>query len=122
MLLLKRAYEDPDEEDGKRYLVERLWPRGVSKDEAQLDDWLKELAPSNGLRRWYGHDTAQWEEFRKRYEEELREKEALLERVAREAQAGPVTLVFAARDVEHSSARVLKEFLEREYMSHERGT
>lgn len=117
MIRLRRVYEDPEPSEGRRYLVERLWPRGISREDARLDGWLKELAPSDDLRRWYDHDPARWEEFRKRYEEELGEREGLLERVAREAREGSVTFVFATKDVDHSSARALKEFLEREYGS-----
>lgn len=116
MIRLRRVYEDPDPADGRRYLVERLWPRGVSKEEAKLDGWLKELAPSDDLRHWYHRDPTRWEEFRTRYEEELRGKEEVLRRVAEEARKGPVTFVFAKKDVERNSARILKEFLEREYL------
>ena len=110
---LKRVYEEPREEDGTRVLVERLWPRGVSRERARLDLWLKDVAPSTGLRRWYGHDEALWEEFRRRY---FRELEAHPEAVAtlREAgRRGPVTLVYAARAGERCGAAALKEFLER---------
>ncbi len=118
MLRVKRIYDPPAAEDGQRFLVERLWPRGVSREAARLAGWLKELAPSPELRTWFGHDPARWAEFRRRYREELRapEKQALLRRLAAAARAGPVTLVYAARDTEHNSAVLLKEVLEERYM------
>ena len=109
---LKRAYEEPSEDDGTRILVERLWPRGVSKEEAAIDLWLKEVAPSNALRKWYGHDPDKWEEFRRRYWDELGEKPEVLDDLKRRLGEGPVTFVFAAKDEEHNSAVVLKEYLE----------
>ncbi len=109
---LKRAYEAPAREDGTRVLVERLWPRGVRKDAAAIDLWLKEIAPSADLRRWYGHDRARWAEFRRRYRDELAGNAEAVARLRALAAGGPVTLVFAARDAEHSSAAVLKEWLE----------
>lgn len=109
---LKRAYDPPAGDDGTRVLVERLWPRGLSKERAALDLWLKEVAPSPELRRWYGHDPQKWPEFRRRYREELRAKETEVERLAELARRGPVTFVYAARDTERNSATVLKELLE----------
>jgi uncharacterized protein YeaO (DUF488 family) len=111
-LKLKRIYEPAEKADGKRFLVERLWPRGVSKEQAKLDGWLKEAAPSDALRRWYGHDPARWAEFRRRYFEELRRDSAVLAPLQAAAGEGTVTLVFAARDPQLSNARALKEFLE----------
>jgi uncharacterized protein YeaO (DUF488 family) len=110
---LKRAYEEAAPGDGTRVLVERLWPRGLSKERARVDLWLKEIAPSDGLRRWYGHDPARWEEFRRRYQDELegQEQQAALSRLRELARAGTVTLVFAARDAEHSSAAVLRDLV-----------
>src|SRR3954469_13899113 len=100
----KRAYEPPAAEDGGRYLVDRLWPRGVSREKLKIKDWLKDLAPSTELRRWFGHDPARWPEFKKRYEAELEsaERQEIVERLARESREGRVTLVYAARDVEHN--------------------
>jgi len=112
MISCKRIYEPPMQTDGRRFLVDRLWPRGISREEARLDDWLKELAPSNELRRWFGHDPAKWEEFRSRYRTELADMEPLLERLRQEVRQGPVTLLFAAKDEEHNNAVVLKELLE----------
>ncbi len=113
MIRLKRAYEPPTEEDGTRILVERLWPRGVSKDQAAIDLWLKEIGPSTELRKWYGHEPDKWEEFRKRYWAELEQKGDLLDDLKQKLNQGPVTFVFAAKDEEHNSAVALKEYLER---------
>lgn len=109
---LKRAYEEPSEGDGARVLVDRIWPRGVSREEAQVALWLREVAPSDGLRRWFGHDPERWEQFRERYWKELGEREevGVLEGLARQ---GGVTLVFGAKDEEHNNAVALKEYLER---------
>ena len=111
MVGIKRIYEPPVPEDGKRILVDRLWPRGLSKDEARLDEWLKEVAPSDELRRWFGHDPAKWEEFRRRYRQELKTQGEILERLRNEARKGTVTLLFAAKDEERNNAVVLKEML-----------
>jgi len=110
---LKRAYEAPSLEDGCRFLVDRLWPRGVSQDSLALTAWLKDVAPTDALRRWFGHEVARWETFRRRYTEELASRPEAL-RPLREALArGPVTLVYAARDPDHNQAVVLREFLQR---------
>jgi uncharacterized protein YeaO (DUF488 family) len=109
---LKRAYEEPSKDDGTRILVERLWPRGVSKGKAAIDLWLKEVAPSSELRKWYGHDPDKWEEFRRRYRAELDEKREVLDDLKRRLKEGQVTFVFAARDEEHNSALLLREYLE----------
>jgi uncharacterized protein YeaO (DUF488 family) len=113
MIRLKRAYETPTRADGSRILVERLWPRGLSKERAALDLWLKEVAPSPELRKWYGHDPAKWEQFQKRYWKELQENEEAVQLLKQRAKKGTVTLVYAARDEERNSALVLKRFLER---------
>jgi uncharacterized protein YeaO (DUF488 family) len=110
---LKRAYETRTEDDGTRILVERLWPRGVSKDKAAIDMWPKELAPSAQLRKWYSHDLARWQEFRTRYLAELDEKGEAIHELKQRLSVGPVTFVYAARDEEHNSALILKEYLER---------
>jgi uncharacterized protein YeaO (DUF488 family) len=114
MIVLKRAYEPKSPEDGRRVLVERLWPRGLSKERAGLDLWLKEIAPSPGLRRWYGHEPGRWPEFRRRYREELRDHPEEMLLLLELARLGPLTLVFASRDGAHSSAAVLREVLEEE--------
>ncbi len=111
-LKLKRIYEQAEITDGVRFLVERLWPRGVSKEKARLDGWLKEAAPSAGLRTWYGHDPAKWTEFRRRYTSELNERPSALAPIREAARRGVVTLVFAAREPRLSCAQALKEFLE----------
>ena len=109
---LKRAYEAPGEADGRRILVERLWPRGVTKEAAALDDWMKEIAPSAELRKWYGHAPDRWPEFQKRYRRELKDNRGLVEELSAICDAGTVTLVFAAKDVARNSAAVLKAVLE----------
>lgn len=114
MIRLKRIYEPPDKEDGKRYLVERLWARGIRKEDAKLTNWLKEIAPSTELRKWYGHQVERWPEFQERYRAELRqpEKKAILADLARKARRGTITFVYAAKDEEHNSAAVLKKLME----------
>jgi PAS domain S-box-containing protein len=104
---LKRAYEPAEASDGYRILVDRLWPRGVSKDRAAIDEWMKEIAPSAELRQWFGHDPARWPEFQKRYRAELREHADLVRQIAERAAHGPVTLVFGAKDEAHNDAVVL---------------
>ena len=110
---LKRAYVEPTASDGTRVLVERLWPRGISKERAHIDLWLKEVAPSTELRKWYSHDVQQFQEFRRRYEIELHSEAAqkALAQLREIAQQGQLTLIFAARDPEHSSAAILQDFL-----------
>lgn len=114
MIRLKRAYDDPSRQDGLRILVERLWPRGVSKEQAAVDLWLKDLAPSTELRKWFGHDPDKWDEFRDRYRSELDDKGDLLTLLKHRTTEGNVTFVFAAKDVERNSAVALKEYLEEE--------
>ena len=118
---LKRAYETPSPADGRRVLVERLWPRGLSKEKAAVDVWFKDVAPSTELRRWFGHDAAKWEEFRRRYRDELRERPEGLERLRSLVAAGPVTFAYGSRDQEHNAATVLKELLERESAEEQAG-
>jgi uncharacterized protein YeaO (DUF488 family) len=112
-LRLKRAYEPPEASDGYRVLIDRLWPRGVSKEEAQLDEWARELAPSSELRRWFGHDPAKFDEFRRRYRLELDAHDEKLRDLRRRARTGRLTLVYGARDSEHNDAVVLAEMLRR---------
>ncbi|HOI58926.1 MULTISPECIES: DUF488 domain-containing protein [unclassified Methanoculleus] len=114
MLRTKRIYEEPSADDGTRVLVDRLWPRGVSKEEAKIDRWEKDLAPTNELRRWFGHDPAKWEEFLRRYRAELEGKEEVLARLRQEATGGTVTLLYAARDEERNNAVALKRYIEEE--------
>jgi uncharacterized protein YeaO (DUF488 family) len=110
---LRRVYEPPSARDGKRVLVDRLWPRGLSKEAAQLDEWIKAVAPSTELRQWYGHVPERFAEFRRRYDEELGQPEEAeaLARLAQEASHGPITLLTASRDVDHSEAAVLVDRL-----------
>lgn len=108
---IKRVYEPADEEDGTRILVDRLWPRGVSKQDARLDQWNRELAPSPELRRWFGHQISRWREFSRRYRLELAGHPQALAELRRCAQQGPVTLIYAAKDKHHNHAIVLKNVL-----------
>lgn len=112
MVRLKRVYDEPESADGLRVLVDRLWPRGLSKEQAHLDRWEKELAPSGELRRWFAHDPEKWPEFRRRFRQELQDRRPLLLDLAREAASGKLTLLYAAKDGEHNNAVVLKEMLE----------
>jgi uncharacterized protein YeaO (DUF488 family) len=112
MFRLKRVYEAPSADDGFRVLVERLWPRGVSKERAALDLWLKDAAPSPELRQWFNHDPARWNEFRKRYAAELEARGEAVDLLRGREKEGPVTLVYAARDEEHNGALALKQYLE----------
>ncbi|MBI2860254.1 MAG: DUF488 family protein [Chloroflexi bacterium] len=111
MMKLKRAYQPEEPGDGIRVLVDRLWPRGLSRGSAAIDEWARELAPSSELRRWFGHKLEQWPEFRRLYRKELSARGEDLERLARMAAKGNVTLVYAAKDVEHNNARVLAEMI-----------
>src|SRR4051812_33728896 len=104
---LKRAYDPPADADGYRVLIDRLWPRGVRREDAALDEWARELAPSAELRGWFGHDPARFAEFRRRYTTELAAQEAKLRELRRRAREGTVTLVYGARDTEHNDAVVL---------------
>jgi uncharacterized protein YeaO (DUF488 family) len=108
---LKRAYEPAAASDGRRVLIDRLWPRGVSKGEAAIDEWLKEIAPSTALRKWFGHDPARWQEFRKRYAAEIRQHPEQLGELRRCASEGLITLVYSARDEAHNDAVVLRSIL-----------
>jgi uncharacterized protein YeaO (DUF488 family) len=111
-LRIKRVYEKPGRGDGIRVLVDRIWPRGVSKAEAKIDQWRKDIAPTTGLRKWFGHDPARWTEFKHRYFAELHAQGHALDELRKLAHAKTVTLVFGARDTEHSQAAALKEYLE----------
>lgn len=113
MIRLKRAYDAPSEDDGTRFLVERLWPRGVRKDKLQLDGWLKDVAPSPELRRWFSHDPARWDEFQHRYFSELEKNEEALKPLRTAIRRGTTTFVYGSRDTEHNAAVALKEFLTR---------
>jgi uncharacterized protein YeaO (DUF488 family) len=112
MLRVKRVYEPAEAGDGKRFLVERLWPRGMKKETLKMDGWIKDVAPSDDLRHWFGHDPGKWDEFRHRYVAELKEHEGAWQPLLAEAQHGTVTLLYSAHDVEHNNAIALKSFLE----------
>jgi len=109
---VKRVYDQPAKSDGHRVLVDRIWPRGLKKSEARIDEWLREIAPSIGLRKWFKHDPSRWEQFKKRYAGELEEHREQVEKLARQARKRTVTLLFAARDTTHNNAVALKDYLE----------
>ena len=110
---IKRVYEEPDKDDGVRILVDRLWPRGLTKEKASVDLWLKEIAPSTELRKWFGHDPNKWRSFRGRYQTEIKHQDDLFKALKQKAREGTITLVYGARDEKHNEALVLKQFLER---------
>ncbi len=112
MLKLKRVYERTEASDGIRFLVERLWPRGMKKEELHMQAWLKDVAPSDSLRRWFGHDPVKWSEFQKRYRAELDDNPNAWEPILEASERGDVTLLYSARDEDHNNALVLKAFLE----------
>jgi uncharacterized protein YeaO (DUF488 family) len=114
MLRIKRAYDPAEKSDGMRILVDRIWPRGIKKEKLQTTLWMKDAAPSDELRKWFGHDPEKWEQFRKRYLKELERPEAreMLHEVARAAKKGPVTLVYSAKDQRHNQAVVLKQAID----------
>ncbi len=112
MFRVKRAYQSPAPDDGVRYLVDRVWPRGVTKNALAVEDWLREVAPSDALRQWFGHDASKWEEFKRRYFVELEAKSAQWQPLLESGRRGTVTLVYSARDEEHNQAVALKEFLD----------
>ncbi len=112
MIKIKRTYDMADDNDGYRILVDRLWPRGISKEKAKIDLWLKEIAPSTELRKWYNHDTNKWEEFSNKYIEELKSKENLINHIRNlEKDHQTITLLYSAKDSEHANINVLIHFL-----------
>ena len=111
MIKIKRIYDPPTEDDGFRILVDRLWPRGLTKEKAKVDLWLKEIAPSDKLRKWFSHDPKKYEEFKRRYAKELEDKSEILKRIKSESKKGTITILFSAKDTEHNNATVLKELL-----------
>jgi uncharacterized protein YeaO (DUF488 family) len=112
MIKVKRVYNSPAKEDGIRILVDRLWPRGISKEKAKADLWLKEVAPSNDLRKWFSHDPKKWEKFKEKYEKELKDKEELLRKIKQmEREKGIVTLLYSAKDEEYNNAVALSAIL-----------
>ncbi|RWY73101.1 DUF488 domain-containing protein [Rhizobium leguminosarum] len=110
-LHLKRIYEQKDDKDGTRILIDRLWPRGLSKKDAAVDIWSKDIAPSPALRRWFGHDPAKWTEFQRRYQNELEKNPSSVEELKRQIRQEDVTLLYAAKDMAHNHAIVLQRFL-----------
>jgi uncharacterized protein YeaO (DUF488 family) len=120
MFKLKRAYDEPERGDGARYLIDRLWPRGVKKDALKIEGWVKDVAPSDALRKWFKHDPAKWDEFRRRYFAELDTKRDAWEPLLEAGQKGPVTLVYSAHDAEHNNAVALAEYLSKHGKPHRR--
>ncbi len=111
-IAIKRAYEEPGRDDGRRVLIDRLWPRGLPKERARIDEWMKELAPSTELRKWFGHDPDKWAEFEQRYFDELDAKGELVKRLIEEAHGrGRVTLLYGARDTAHNNAVALRDYI-----------
>ncbi|MFZ2196182.1 MAG: DUF488 domain-containing protein [Thermodesulfovibrionales bacterium] len=113
MVKLKRIYDQPEKGDGKRVLVDRLWPRGVKKEDAGFDLWLKDIAPSDDLRKWFSHDPSKWQEFRERYRHELKGRPDMIEELKKAARQGTITLLYAAKDADRNNAVVLKEMIEK---------
>jgi uncharacterized protein YeaO (DUF488 family) len=111
MVKIERIYESASPDDGKRIYIDRLWPRGMKKEEVKIDEWIKEISPSDSLRKWFGHDPSKYAEFKRRYTKELEKHSEILERIKKEAKKETVTLLFSAKDVEHNNATVLKELL-----------
>ena len=111
MVKIKRVYDKVSPDDGKRILVDRLWPRGIKKEDATIDEWLKDIAPSTDLRKWYSHDPAKWGEFKKRYKIELKDKTGIVDRLRTESRKRTITLLFSAKAMELNNAAALKEFI-----------
>ncbi len=112
MIQIKRVYDEAAESDGSRILVDRLWPRGLSKDKAKVELWLKDIAPSDDLRKWFGHEPEKWNEFKRRYFEELMDKKELAGMIIEKSQIGTATLLYGAKDEKYNNAVALKEFIE----------
>jgi uncharacterized protein YeaO (DUF488 family) len=114
MVKTKRIYDPASPDDGRRILIDRLWPRGIKKEEAKIDEWLRDIAPSAELRKWFSHDPEKWQEFKNKYKKELKGKDKLelLEQLKKTAKKEKVTVLFSAKDIAHNNAVVLKELLE----------
>ncbi len=112
MLKIKRVYDAPSKDDGKRILVDRLWPRGLRKEDARIDEWLKDVAPSAGLRKWFNHDPGKWDEFRRRFFAELDKEQESADRIIDAARKGTVTLLFGSKEERYNNAAALKEYLD----------
>jgi uncharacterized protein YeaO (DUF488 family) len=113
MIKVKRIYDPPEPRDGFRTLVDRLWPRGISKEKARVDLWLREIAPSNALRKWYGHDPAKWAQFKSKYLEEIKEKKTEFDLLRQKAKGGTITFLFSSKEEKLNNAAALKEFVEK---------
>ncbi len=111
-IMLKRIYDLYDKEDGYRILVDRLWPRGVSKEKAHIDLWLKDISPSTELRKWFGHDPDKWEEFKRKYRKELSKNSSAVSKLTEIANQNTITLLYAAKDTDHNEAKAIKEYIE----------
>ncbi len=111
MIKIKRIYDPASPGDGKRIYIDRLWPRGMKKEEVKIDEWLKEISPSDDLRKWFDHDPSKYEEFKKRYKKELEKYSEILERIKKEGKRKTITLLFSAKDEEHNNATVMREIL-----------
>jgi len=111
-ILIKRVYDSPDKKDGYWVLIDRLWPRGMKKEDARIDEWVKEIAPSNELRKWYGHDPAKWEEFKRRYFKELEDHPLEVEQLAKKVSEMTVTFLFSSKETRLNNAVALKEYIE----------
>lgn len=111
MIKIKRVYDEPGESDGIRVLVDRLWPRGLSKERAKVDLWLKDIAPSDELRKWFAHEPEKWEGFRRRYFEELKDKQKYIDRIIEKERSGDVTLLYGAKDGMHNNAAALRDYI-----------
>jgi uncharacterized protein YeaO (DUF488 family) len=116
MIRIKRIYDTPEQKDGFRVLVDRLWPRGLKKERAKVDMWLKEIAPDEVLRKWFSHDPAKWDEFKKRYFEELKDKKEYIDIIIERSKTDVITLLYGAKDRDHNNAVVLKEFIGKNYL------
>ena len=112
MLKIRRVYDPPSKADGRRVLVDRLWPRGMKKEAARVDEWMRDISPSDGLRKWFSHDPSKWKDFRIKFRKELKSKHDLVEKLRNYSRQGTVTLLFSAKDEEHNNAVVIKEVVE----------
>lgn len=112
MIKIKRVYDDISQQDGKRVLVDGVWPRGIKKEDLEHDEWMKDIAPSTDLRKWFNHDADKWDEFKKRYKKELKDHKEDLKQLKEDSDGHNVTLLFAAKDEEHNQAVVIKEYIE----------
>lgn len=121
MIKIKRVYDHPSKDDGKRILIDRLWPRGLKKEDVQIDEWVKDIAPSNQLRKWFNHDPKKWDEFKNRFFTELRGKREMVEKIINAAGKGTVTLLFGSKEERFNNAVALKEYIDAKMHASERG-